>query len=244
MKTITFASLKGGVGKTASALSTAGILAQEKRVLIIDLDPQMAATSHLAPESDRTIRQVLNKSLEITNAILRVTDNLYFIPAQLELMLLETELLTKPNREYILHDKLQELEDNFDYCILDTPPAVGLLTRSALIASNAVVIPAQMESWASKAISVTREVIEDCREASKYFKKSIDEFVLPTFWEDNRQIKNMVLDLISKKYPAQVTGTKIHRSEDIARTYSQRGEFLPEKSRAYIEYSEFCGYLR
>jgi len=245
MKTIVFQSMKGGVGKTASAVSTAAILAENSRVLMVDLDPQATLTSHFCDQSQgAALRDVLKSGYDLSASILRVKKGLDLLPTALELMLLEIELFGKPNREYLLHDAFEELNDIYDYAVIDTKPDVGFLNRSALIAADIVVIPTQLEAPSAKAIYDTRRVIRDCREAARYFKKSLDEIILPTFYEENRPLHEKVLDELRKNYPELVVDIKIHRSADIARTYSQRGDFLPKNTRSYTEYSEFCGYLR
>jgi hypothetical protein len=126
MKIITVHSAKGGVGKTTSALSISSLLAElDDRVLLIDLDPQAAATSHLSKDDpnydwDKTIRQVLLGDVDIRDAILHPFENFDFIPSQLRLQNIEKELADENNPLFILSDLLESIEDEYDFIIFDT----------------------------------------------------------------------------------------------------------------------------
>lgn len=241
METLCFNSVKGGVGKTTSAISTAAILAKTARVLLIDADPQNSTTSHFVEDMDavtgRTIHQVLLGKTDISACVIPI-GNLDVVPSELELALIDIELAGRPNQYYMLYEALESVSANYDYCIIDTPPSLGIMTKSAMIASDIVVIPSEMAKFAARSINITLLTVSDCQDAQRYSNKTIrDILILPTLWEDNRVVCSSVYEQLMEKYPDNMTVTRIHRSAEVAKTYSQIRASLPEKGRAFAEYS-------
>ncbi|MFD2204890.1 ParA family protein [Kiloniella antarctica] len=157
-KVWSIANQKGGVGKTTTTVNLATALAAcKKRVLIIDLDPQGNASTGLGVQADarqKSIYQVMIEGIEITSAI-RPTDvpRMSVISSGVELSGAELELVNMAEREFKLVNAIGPLLDKFDYILIDCPPALGLLTLNALVASDAVLVPLQTEFYALEGLS-------------------------------------------------------------------------------------------
>jgi chromosome partitioning protein len=246
MKVFTFASLKGGVGKSASALSVAAILSEQYRTLLIDLDPQAASSCHLNNEvtetTNKTIRQVIKGEFMPDEAIVK-GQYFDFIPAEIELQIIELELLNKSNRDFLIHEIVSSLSDKYEYCVIDTPGDLGIMTRSALIAADIAVIPAHLDRWGGRAIGITMNAIDDMKDMKKYTRKNTSVIILPTFYETRRELKEMILNNLKEEYPNELYPGLIHNSTEISKAFSQEGEFLKPGSRSYEEYKDFTDYL-
>jgi len=147
MRTIAVLNQKGGVGKTTTTVNTAAALAAAgSRVVVIDLDPQGHLTIHLGLEPQTTEAgsyKVLTQSAKFEEEILLVRPNLWLLPANIDLVGAESELVSVVGREIVLREAIQACEQEFDYCFIDCAPSLGLLTLNALAASQEVLIPLQ-----------------------------------------------------------------------------------------------------
>jgi len=147
MRTIAVLNQKGGVGKTTTVVNIAAALAAlGQKVVVVDLDPQAHLTIHLGLEPE-TIESgsysVLTQSDRFEEAILLVRLNLWLLPANINLVGAESELVSVVGRETILREAIRKVEDKFDYLIIDCPPSLGLLTLNALAAAEEILIPLQ-----------------------------------------------------------------------------------------------------
>ena len=169
-KTISVINQKGGVGKTTTVINlAAGLTMKEKKILVIDLDPQGNATTGLglsnATSSDQTIYNVLNGNKKISDVIQSTSfKNLDLIASNVDLSGLEVETASDSRRAFKLKDELALIlnnsEPSYDYIIIDCPPSLSLLTIMALVASNALVVPLQTEFFALEGLTQLIKTIE------------------------------------------------------------------------------------
>lgn len=163
-KIITICNQKGGTGKTTSAINLATYLAlADKKVLLIDLDPQANTTSGLGINKHnikKSIYHVLLEELDIKEILVNTpVNNLLLAPSNLDLTGAEVELVSALGREYRLKRALVKEKDNFDFVIIDSPPSLGLLTINALCAADSVLIPVQCEYYALEGLTQLNNTI-------------------------------------------------------------------------------------
>jgi chromosome partitioning protein len=169
VKRIAFCNQKGGVAKTTSAINIAAYLAiYGKRTLLVDLDPQANATSGVGIDK-KTIQQsvynVLHEHIPIKAAIVPTQiELLSVLPSSISLTGAEVELVNVMGREYRLKKALQEMENEFDYVILDCPPSLGLLTINGLTAADVVLIPIQCEYYALEGLGQLMQTLDLIRD--------------------------------------------------------------------------------
>ncbi|UCF43952.1 MAG: ParA family protein [Planctomycetota bacterium] len=164
MRKIAVLNQKGGVGKTTTVVNTAAALAaMGLKVIVLDLDPQAHLTIHLGAEPE-TIEsgsyKVLTKEARLEEELLLVRPNLWLLPANINLVGAESELVSVVGRETILREAFQAAEDKFDYCLIDCPPSLGLLTLNALAATGEALIPLQPHFLALQGFGKLLQTIE------------------------------------------------------------------------------------
>lgn len=248
MHVVSIASVKGGVGKSATAISLAYMLAQRgRRVLLIDTDPQNATTSHFFPDEQfqNTLSTVLREECSLDDAARPINDSgIDVVPSELELADIAADIDEGPTRWFLLHNALKEIDTEYDNVVIDTPPSRFFTTRLSLIASNAVVVPTQLDKWAVRGVNTTLKDIKSAIRDQKLIQRQVDAIaVVPTFFEENRQIKELLLDQVRENFSRYVTNVMIHRATEIEKTYSIDNEQLSSTTRAYTEYEQLLDEL-
>jgi chromosome partitioning protein len=211
---VALANQKGGVGKTTTAINLgASIAACERRVLIIDLDPQANATSGLGLSKNerRSMYPVLVDSLSIRE-IIQPTElpTLFVAPASVDLVGAEVELSDVDQREFRLKVAVEPLRGEYDYVLVDSPPSLGLLTVNGLTAADAVLVPMQCEYFALEGVSQLLNTIERVRESLNP-SLEIEGFAL-TMYDDRVNLARQVAEEVRSHFGQKVYDTVIPRN--------------------------------
>ncbi|MBS0010455.1 MAG: ParA family protein [Bacteroidales bacterium] len=238
---ISLANQKGGVGKTTTAINLAASLAAlDRKVLVLDFDPQANATSGLGVDTrklDKTIYDCTINGVAPSTAIIGTEiDNLHLIPSSIDLVGAEIEMLNKEQRESILKKVIQDIPAAYDYILIDCSPSLGLLTVNALTASDSVIVPVQCEYFALEGLGKLLNTI-------KIIQKNLNrdlviEGFLLTMYDSRLRLSNQVVEEVRKHFQQMVFDTIIQRNVKLseAPSYGQPAILYDAESRGAVNY--------
>lgn len=242
-KIIAVANQKGGVGKTTTAITLSSMLAKKnKKIMLIDADPQGNATSGLGieKEMEKSIYEVLVEETTIKETLQQSNvKNLEVCPSNINLAGAEVELVSMMSREHRLKEKLEEIEKEYDYIIIDCPPSLGLITLNAFTAANSVLIPIQCEYYALEGLG---QLINTINLVKKHLNKELEiEGALLTMYDIRTNLSNQVVKEVKKYFEDKVYKTVIPRNIKLseAPSYGMPITIYDPKSKGAKSYDKF-----
>lgn len=217
MKVITYASKKGGVGKTTSSIMTALILSENHKVLLIDLDSQNALSDFFFEDyeliKDSTIHEYITAKKSFNEVIHKLSNNLDVIPCKLEFETVDK--LNIAGKELLLKTALNSV--NYDYVIIDTPPNLLSETAIGLVAAHKIILPVKLERMDTRAINFTFNKIE--KEIKPVLNPELETInILPTMYNyQNRTVNDLSLEDLQEQYPELVLDVIIPQTSNISK---------------------------
>jgi chromosome partitioning protein len=247
-RVLAIANQKGGVGKTTTAVNlAAALVAHGERVLVVDLDAQGCATFWLGLDPEDLVSsgtEIFQPGKTAVRELIRPTaDGVDILPATLDLAGAERDLANAPRREYLLREALQELQQRYDWMILDCSPSLGIVTINALTAADQVLIPLQCETLSHRGVGQLIETIADVQRLTNPQLAVLG--ILPTLFDGRTTHAQAVLNDLGPRYGVRVF-QPITRSIRFAEAPAAGRSVLATdpKSRAADEYRNLASTLR
>lgn len=222
MSIISIAMLKGGLGKTTTAINLAAALQQMgKKVLLVDIDPQanMSQALGIKEESKKSLFSELSKVIkgetgDLSEVVIQTQSGLYLVPSSIELAGAELELVSVYGREQVITWLLEKLKDQFDYIFIDCPPAIGMLTVNALVASDYILIPMQAEFLPLEGLRIFMQHVKTIKRLNN--KLEVLGYVL-TRYDERKVMNRQIFHILEQEFGDKVFQTLIRSNIQLAK---------------------------
>lgn len=230
MRIITFTNQKGGVGKTTTSLNVGAALAlQGHKVLLVDLDPQGNLSQSLLPHApDDTIFTILLKECELKDVVHPVSENLFLIPCNSKFANFERQFAADADSQYILTDFVEMLAGRmpgkFDFIIMDTPPALGLITLNALVACKEVYVPMNSQEFSLSGLNAVMDVVE--RVKKRVNPELSVKGIFFTQHDPRKYISRNMAEMLEKDYPGMMMRAYIRKNVALEESPSLRQDIF------------------
>lgn len=245
-RVLAVANQKGGVAKTTTVASLgAALVDEQKRVLLIDLDPQGCLTFSLGQDPDKlpvSVHEVLLGEVEPNAALVETAEGMTLLPANIDLAGAEAMLLMRAGREYALKRALAKLDDQFDVVIIDCPPSLGVLTLNGLTAADEVIVPLQCETLAHRGVGQFLRTVADVQQITNPELRLLG--ALPTLYDSRTTHTRDVLLDVADRYNLPVLAPPIPRTVRFAEASASGSSVMAgRKNKGAAAYGDLAAAL-